>query len=174
MDFEGIQYYPSKEKTFMQRLQCMINAYYEDTESTLIGADTPDDDVLRLGSNLSTFPKCINEYVDNAIVDEVSTLLPEDDIADLKRKHEAKCRKAMTDVKKAIKSIETYAAMTQTPHLFTKEETMNMTDDHVLDLIVTVICDVYGEDHMPHEAYIDQLRESRNKLDNTLLSLDYA
>ena len=172
--FTGTQYYPDKKKTFMQRIQCIINAYYEDDAPISVGSDTAEDDVLRLGNNLSSFPKCVNEYVDKGLVEELSSVLPQDDIDELNEKHEKKCKESLEAAKKAIKAIETYAAMTETPHLFTKEETDDMSDANVLELIVRGIADMYGEEQVGAENYIEKLIASRQRLDTTLLSLDYG
>lgn len=123
--------------------------------------------------NLSTFPKCVNEYVDRLIVKELSVGLPEDDINDLNIKHDKKCAEALEAARKAINSIETYSGMTNIPHLFTKKETSNLDDDKVLELIVKVIIDMYGEEQIPTMDYINDLKNERQRLDNTLLSLEY-
>lgn len=64
--------------------------------------------------------------------------------------------------------------MTHTPHLFTKEETSDLSDEHVLELVVKVIIDMYGEEQIPARDYIKELTDERQKLDSTLLSLDYG
>lgn len=172
--FTGTQYYPNQNQTYMQRVQSIINAYYEnDTGTRQVGADTAADEVDRLNNNLSTFPKCINEHVDKLLVDELSQSLPQDDIDDLAAKHASKCTAAIDAARKAITSIETYSAMTGAPHLFTKEETDDLSDENVLNLVVKVVIDMYGEEQMPVEEYICNLKDTRQKLDNTLLSLDY-
>lgn len=158
----------------MQRVQNMINAYYEnDTSFGQVGAETAADEVARLSNNLTTFPRCVNEYVERLIVEEMSVGLPEDDIDDLKRKHDNKCNEALEAARKAIIAIETYSGMTHVPHLFTKEETEELTDEKVLELIVKVIIDMYGEEQIPTWDYINDLKDERQRLDNSLLSLDY-
>lgn len=172
------QYYPKEGMNFLQRIQNIINEYYaNDTRTGQIGEDTPEDDVTRLNNNLSTFPKCINEYIDKELVDKLSINLPEDDALDLHKKHDEKCKEALDNVRRAIHSIETYSAMTGMPHLFRKEEinedAMKLPDEQLLDLIVKVIIDMYGEEQIPAKEYIANLVEERQKLDTTLLSLDY-
>jgi len=173
----GLQYYPKQNQTYMQRVQRIIDAYYEnDSSQTSIGADTPSDDVDRLSLNLSTFPRCINEYVDKLLVAELSVNLPQDDIDDLAKKHDSKCAESISNVKKAITSIETYATMTNTPHLFMKDEIgviSDMSDNDILELVVKVVIDMYGEENIHADEYIQHLEKERQKLDNSLLSLDY-
>ena len=43
----------------------------------------------------------------------------------------------------------------------------------VLELIVKVIIDKYGEEQIPTWDYINDLKDERQRLDNLLLSLDY-
>jgi hypothetical protein len=100
--------------------------------------------------------------------------LPQDDIDYLKKRHEEKCATLIDEARKAIQAIERYSATLEMPHLFTKEETDDLSDEKVLSLIVHVVIDMYGEEQVPTETYINNLKESRQRLDNTLLSLDYA
>lgn len=169
-----LQAYPISTTSYMERIQNMINAYYSENEPSNIGGDTPSDDVDRLAVHLSTFPKCINEYVDKLLVEELSVGLPQDDIEDLAKKHNDKCMDAIKSVRSAIQSIETYAEMTGTPHLFTKDELADLSDEKVLSLIVSVVIDMYAEEQISAEEYICNLKDAREKLDNTLLSLDYG
>lgn len=172
--FTGRQIYPNSNQTYMQRVQALIDAYYEnDTGMNDISASTAADDVERLSNQLTAFPRCINEHVDKLLVEELSVGLPEDDIEDLTRKHETKCTALIEEARKSIIAIEKYSAAMGIPHLFTKEETDDLSDDSVLRLIVRVVIDMYGEKQISPEEYIRNLKDSRQKLDNTLLSLDY-
>lgn len=172
--FSGAQFYPNSNQTYMQRVQAIINAYYEnDTGISGVNVSTPADDVERLSNQLSTFPRCINEHVDKLLVEELSQGLPQDDIDDLSRKHETKCTALIEEARKAITAIEKYSAAMKIPHLFTKEETDDLSDESVLKLVVRVVIDMYGEKQVPAEEYLKNLKDSRQKLDNTLLSLDY-
>ena len=121
-----------------------------------------------------SFPRCVNEYVDRELVEKAGSILPEDDVRYLTEKHERQCREALAEARKAVKSIETYAAMTQTPHLFTKQETDDLSEENMLSLIVKVITDMYDEEPLTPMEYIRNLAEKRQHLDNILLSLDYG
>ena len=167
-----MQHYPTENENYMSRVQNMINAYYENGSSD-VGVDTPADDVDRLSKHLSTFPKCINEYVDKLLVEELSVGLPQDDIDDLSKKHNQKCIDAIDAARNAILSIEKYASMVGTPHLFTKNDILDLSNDKVLELIVNVVIDMYAEERVSADEYIRNLVSVREKLDNTLLSLDY-
>lgn len=172
--FNGTQFYPNPNQTYMKRVQSIIDAYYEsDTGVNGVNASTPADDVDRLSNQLSTFPRCINEHVDKLLVDELSQGLPQDDIDDLTKKHESKCTAIIEEARKAIIAIEKYSAAMGIPHLFTKEETDDLSDDSVLRLVIHVVIDMYGEEQVPAEEYLKNLKDTRQKLDNTLLSLDY-
>ena len=163
----GIQYYPKPNQTYVNRIQALINAYYDDTDGN------PADDVERLSNQLSVLPNCINEYVDRLIVMDLSKDLPQDDIDYLIKKHDEKCRTAINHVRKTIVAIEKYSALMGLPHLFTKEETDDLTDENVLNLTVNIITDMYGEEQVDSDKYINSLKESHQKLDSSLLSLDY-
>lgn len=63
--------------------------------------------------------------------------------------------------------------MTQTPHLFTKAETDDLSDDNVLNLVVKVVTSIYDEGHVGTDEYIAQLVETGQRLGGSLLSLDY-
>lgn len=166
--------YPTEKQTFINRVQAIINAYYENDSGMPreVGSDTAADDVDRLSMHLSSFPKCINEYIDTKLVSEIGVNLPEDDIKDLMKKHEEKCRIALENVRKAINTIENYASVTSTPHLFMESELEDLTDEKLLSLIVNVITDMYGEDRMDAEEYIDNLVENKQHLDVSLLELE--
>lgn len=172
--FVGTQYYPNEKQTYMQRVQALINAFYEaDMGVGGVSASTPADDVGRLSNQLSIFPRCINEHVDKLLVAELAQGLPEDDIEDLARKHEKKCTAVIEEARKAIIAIEKYSGAMRLPHLFTKEETDDLSDEKVLELVVNVVIDMYGEERISVDEYLNNLKESRQKLDSTLLSLDY-
>ena len=172
--FVGTQYYPNEKQTYMQRVQALINAFYEaDTGVGGVSASTPADDVDRLSNQLSIFPRCINEHVDKLLVAELAQGLPEDDIEDLTRKHEKKCTAVIEEARKAIIAIEKYSGAMRLPHLFTKEETDDLSNEKVLELVVNVVIDMYGEERISVDEYLNNLKESRQKLDSTLLSLDY-
>lgn len=173
-NFTGPQLYPNEKASYTSRIQAIINHYYEnDTSFGNVAADTPADEVARLSNHLTTFPKCVNEYVAKELVAELSQGLPQDDIDDLNKKHEKQCADALEAARKAIIAIERYAGMTSAPHMFTKEETEDLSDEHVLELIVRVITDMYDEEYVPPAEYIAELKEERQTLDNVLLALDY-
>ena len=170
------KYYPNSNQTYMERLQTMIDAYYEVDSPKSSIADMPNDDVERLSKNLSAFPICINTYVNKLIVSELAVNLPQDDIDDLEKKHDSKFKQSVTNVRSAIFSIDTYADMAGTPHLFTKEEQMsfeNLSDVDVLALSVKIVSAIYGEDSISEQEYIEKLVSERQMLDTTLLALDY-
>ena len=173
-NFKGIQYYPNEKASYTSRIQAIINHYYEnDTSFGNVGAETPADEVAMLSNHLTTFPKCVNEYVAKELVNELSQGLPQDDIDDLNRKHEKQCADALEAARAAIIAIERYAGMTSSPHLFTQSETEDLSDGHVLELIIHVITDMYDEEYIPPAEYISELKEERQTLDTVLLSLDY-
>jgi hypothetical protein len=154
----------------MQKVQNLINAYYEeDVGVGGVNVNTPADDVDRLSNQLSTFPKCVNEHLDSLLIKELSVELPEDDIEDLTKKHDDKCAAALEEARKAIIAIEKYTAAMKFPHLFTKDEINDLSDEKVLALVVGAIIDMYGEEQMSVEEYLHSLLLSKQRLDNTLL-----
>lgn len=166
--------YPKEDQTYINRVQAIIDAYYENDNNmpNTIGADTASDDVARLSDHLSDFPKCINEYIDAKLVQEIGASLPEDDLLDLTKKHEQLCKDALTRVRKSINIIENYAQQTHTPHLFTESELADLTDEKLLDTIVNVITDMYADERMDAASYIDHMVEERQHLDTVLLELE--
>ena len=68
--------------------------------------------------------------------------------------------------------IQKYATMTNSPHLFAESEVTDLNTENILTLLVNMVSDIYGEDKVDYNEFLQTYKDNHLMIDKNLISFD--